>query len=120
MENVLDANSKLSEYVVCGAKLSCTLGTAKSNLKMPISHGVFLKDIPQCNINDRVPLMNILSFGSCNRSVPPPPCIPATPLPWMNKKDILLFINGSEALIKDAICSCSFGGIISIDDSGQI
>jgi len=120
MENILDANSKLSEYVVDGAILNCPLGSAKSTLKMPTSHGVFLKDKPQCNVNDRVPLVNILSFGTCSRSAPPPPCVPATPSPWINKKDTPLIINGKEALIKDAICACSFGGIISIDDSGQV
>jgi len=41
MENTLEDNSRLSKYVVHGATLDCTLGTAKSKLLMPVSHGIF-------------------------------------------------------------------------------
>ncbi|MCL2610826.1 MAG: DUF4280 domain-containing protein [Defluviitaleaceae bacterium] len=119
MENVLESNAKLSEYVVDGATLECTLGTVKSTLKMPLSHGIFLKDKAQCNVGDRIPIKNILPFGNCNITSPPPPCIPATLLPWINKKDTTLSLNEQKALIQNAICFCSIGGIITIEDSGQ-
>ena len=116
MQKTLQDKSKLSEYVVAGARLSCTLGASKSTLQMPISHGIFLKDKPQSNIQDRIPIKNIESFGSCTKIGP---CIPATALPWVNKKDSTIMINGQKALIKDAVCFCTVGGIITIEDSGQ-
>jgi len=120
MENTLQDNSELSEYVVHGATLQCTLGTAKSTLNMPLSHGIFLKDKAQCNIGDRIPIKNIVPFGNCTITSPPPPCVPATLLPWINKKDTTLSLNGQKALIKNAICVCAIGGIITIEDSGQV
>ena len=119
MRNVLDARSKVSDYVVRGARLSCKLGSVDSKLLMIKSHGVFLRNKPQCNINDRIPLKNIMSFGVCKMFKPPPPCIPITPKTWKNKRNVPLLINGSPALITDAICICKRGGVISIKSSGQ-
>ncbi|MCL1935162.1 MAG: DUF4280 domain-containing protein [Defluviitaleaceae bacterium] len=119
MQNVIEDKSDLSEYVVNGATTKCTLGTAKSKLLMPMSHGVFLKDKPQCNVGDRIPIKNILPFGNCTISSPPPPCVPVTPAPWANKKDTTLSINDQKALLKNANCFCAIGGTISIEDSGQ-
>jgi len=83
---------------------------------MPLSHGIFLKDKAQCNIGDRIPIKNIIPFGNCTITSPPPPCVPATLLPWVNKKDTTLSLNGQKALIKNAICVCAIGGIITIED----
>jgi len=116
---VLDDITKLSEYVVCGATTRCTLGTMLSTLAMPLSHGVFLKEQPQCNIGDRIPIKNIRIFGNCKRTLPPPPCTPVVPLPWVNQKNTTLSINNQKALIDDAVCFCTFGGVISLVDSGQ-
>jgi len=119
MRNVLEARRKESDYVVRGARLSCKLGSVDSKLLMIKSHGVFLRNKPQCNINDRIPMKNIMSFGVCKIFKPPPPCIPITLKPWVNKKDVPLLINGIPALITGAKCFCKRGGVISIKSSGQ-
>ena len=120
MENILEDNSRLSEYVVNGATTSCTLGTTNSKLLMPLSHGIFLKDKAQCNVGDRIPIKNIVPFGNCKITMPPPPCVPITPLPWVNKIDTTLSLNDQKALLEDAVCFCARGGVISIEDSGQV
>jgi hypothetical protein len=119
MDKTINDSGKLSEYVVGGATMSCTLGTIKSPLQMPSSHGVFLKGKPQCNITDYKPYKNIISFGVCKRQSPPPACTPAINTPWVNKQDTNLLIDGQKALIKDANSFCALGGIISIEKSGQ-
>jgi len=64
-------------------------------------------------------MKNILPFGNCLVTSPPPPCVPATLPLWVNKKDTTLSLNDLKALLEDAVCFCAVGGIISIDDSGQ-
>lgn len=119
MDKSINDTSKISEYVVTGAQLSCSLGSVPSNLMMPMSHGTFLKGKAQCNVGDSKPIVNIMCFGTCNISAPPPPCVPATGMPWVNNQGTNLLIDDQRALIKDANAFCSRGGIISIDRSGQ-
>ena len=119
MDKSIDTNTRQSEYVVQGACLRCTLGTAPSNLNMPISHGIFLNGKAQCNVTDRITMVNIMPFGTCNISAPPPPCVPAVAMNWVNNKDTNLIIDNAEALESNANAFCSVGGIISITDSGQ-
>lgn len=118
MARVIKEAVEVSEYVVAGARLSCTLGSAPATLEMPESHGVFLQGKAQCNVGDTGSLVNITCFGACG--VPGnPPCVPKVGMPWVNNKETRLSINGQKALIKDANAFCANGGVISIDDSGQ-
>ena len=118
MDRSIEDKNRLSEYVVTGATLHCTLGAAPSTLVMPVSHGVFLNGKPQCNVDDIKPI-NILSFGTCNISNPPPTCIPMVKKPWVNAFDTTLLIDDEKALTDSAHAFCALGGIISIETSGQ-
>ncbi|MBY0086119.1 DUF4280 domain-containing protein [Brevibacillus brevis] len=63
---VQKSNAERKSYVVVGAILSCSNGSKVSRLKMPFSHGVFVKGKPQMNIMDFVPNVNIMPFGKCS------------------------------------------------------
>ena len=69
------------------------------------------------NVNDFVPMMNILPFGLC-KNMPqtpagPPPCVPAVVSPW-KKGDKHFQIAGADALTKESFVTCTFGGKIEI------
>jgi hypothetical protein len=86
-------------YVVDGAELTCTLGTSNSNLVIPISHGVYTRSEKQANIGDHICLTNIMPFGPCNRSSPPPPCTPSIPMKWIKgKDDVIVKMNPSTKI----------------------
>lgn len=57
--------SKETSYVVHGAEIQCSCGLRKSNIVVPLSHGEFIRNFPQLNVEDRIPNKNILSFGGC-------------------------------------------------------
>lgn len=105
-------------YVVQGAELKCSLGTANSKLMIPIGHGVYIRGKKQANILDMKPMYNILPFCNCTRQVPPPPCTPAVAIPWLNGKSDVI-IESSRALLDKSTVVCPLGGIISIVDDGQ-
>jgi hypothetical protein len=119
MKKQLTDKGNITSYVVRGATISCTLGTLKGSLKLPISHGVYFKGKAQLNVADSVPGKNIIGFGCCKKSSPPPPCTPAIYSKWINHMDTNLTIDNEKALLKDANVICCLGGIISIDKDGQ-
>lgn len=110
-------NSGSDSYVVDGAGISCTLGAAESTLCVGGMNKVGIGGGAQATIKDAIPMMNIKPFGSCKRSVPPPPCIPSTTV-WINGKPDVM-INGANALLKSSTCVCMMGGIITLKNDGQ-
>jgi len=105
-------------YVVEGATLMCTLGGKPSKLQIPAERGIFRNEKKEANIDDHVGGENILSFGPCSRSIPPPPCIMATSKQWiMGKNDVIT--DGHPALLSTSVNICDCGGVISIVDDGQ-
>lgn len=111
--------SVTKSYVVDGATLSCSLGTSKSKLKLPVGHGVFIRNKKQANVSDIKSMSNINSFSNCLRSSPPPVCTPAVSIPWLNGKDDVI-VDNNKALLNTSIAICSCGGIISITNDGQM
>lgn len=105
-------------YVVEGAALSCSLGSDQSSLQLPKGHGIFIKGKKRANIADHTGGMNILSFGSCSRSDPPPPCAMATVMKWVNGKENVL-VDSEPALQSSSLNLCAYGGVISIVTNGQ-
>ena len=106
------------EYVVNSATLECSLGGAPSNLVVLPVHRVKLRGQNRGNIGDAIPFVNILPFGACKKSSPPPPCTPACSRWIGGKTDVL--IDGDPALLDSDVIVCSAGGgTISISDSGQ-
>ncbi|MFX3633293.1 MAG: DUF4280 domain-containing protein [Candidatus Pristimantibacillus sp.] len=129
---VNSSNEDQKSYVVAGAVLMCNCGTQYSRLKMPLSHGVYIKGKAQMNVEDYIPNINIMPFGNCvNPSNPDvqngrvdiegvkkAPCIPKVTLPWRNGK-VNKVIEGSAALLNDCTNKCTFNGDIIIVDNGQ-
>lgn len=109
--------SDKSEYVVEGAKLDCQFGSHMTKIKMPYSHGAFLKEKPQLNVKDSKRGTNITGFKTCSKMLAP--CTPMINTKWINLEDCKLKIGGEEALVKDAVLFCAVGGRIIIVDSGQ-
>src|SRR5215469_14152417 len=84
--------------VCMGAMMQCTFGMAPSSLVVLPTNRVLTNQVPDANIMDHVPLVNIMPFGACmslaNPEVAaataaamgvltPMPCIPNTPAPWV-------------------------------------
>jgi len=107
-----------TEYVVDGATLECSLGTASGRLLVPLPHGIQLKGRNRGNIGDAKPFVNITPFGACNIISPPKPCTPACVMWFGGKSDTLL--DGLPALLNtDKLVCTAGGGLIRITDSGQ-
>jgi hypothetical protein len=104
--------------VTDGATLKCTLGTATSELRVPVFHGALLRDKNQADISDSVGNVNIKPFDMCKRQAPPVPCTPSTCMKWVLARNDHA-IREELILLDCCIVPCVFGGIIKIIDSGQ-
>nr|WP_241970776.1 DUF4280 domain-containing protein [Brevibacillus sp. Leaf182] len=131
--SVQKSNAERKSYVVVGAILSCSSGSQLSRLKMPFSHGVFVKGKPQMNIMDFVSNVNIMPFGKCsslknpavasataanNGVLTPMPCTPVMTMPWMDGKTDKV-VGGHPALLNKSTNMCFHCGLIKIEDDGQ-
>ena len=117
--------------VCAGAMLMCGCGVAPSVLV--VLRPKILSGAPAANIMDRVPMLNVPSFGLCTSLanplvaaataaafgvLVPMPCVPVTPAPWMPGKPKVL-IAGMPALDQGSKLMCVWGGMISIAAPGQ-
>ena len=88
----------MAMQVCMGAMMQCTFGTAPSPLVVLPTNRVLTNQLPDANIMDHVPLVNIMPFGTCmslaNTTVAaatsaamgvltPMPCMPSAPAPWV-------------------------------------
>lgn len=103
----------MSNFVVDGTKLQCTMGTESAELKTsaPRSFSIGGKDV--ATAKDCIPYINIGCFGKCN-AVPheTKPCTPTGV--WINTCDMLT-VDDAPALTDKSqmICACG-GGLISV------
>ncbi|OAB45519.1 DUF4280 domain-containing protein [Paenibacillus glacialis] len=126
------AGGEQKSYVVAGAILSCSFGTQLNRLKIPMCHGVHLKDKAQLSIADYVPGVHIMPFGNCFSRLNPAvqngqfdteglqkaPCVPQILSAWVGGKSDVL-VEGEPALLSSCTNSCVFSGSIRIEDDGQ-
>lgn len=100
------------------AILECPLGTKRSILKVPVSHGMSSQGRNVANIADNIVGYNIFNFCECTRTNPPVSCTPVIKTKWLKgKEDCIL---GTEpVLMEDGIIPCCHGGIIKIVKCGQ-
>ena len=123
----------MAEYVCSGAMLKCSMGLAPASLVVLPVNRVLNNSMPQGNIMDNKPLLNILPFGLCRSlanpvvaaatsaamgTLTPMPCIPNTPAPWIPGKPNALIAN-QPALIKSCQLMCMWAGMIKIQIPGQ-
>lgn len=100
-------------YIAHTTLSKCTFGSNENFLNLPVDHGVIYttSDLPLMNANDHTPNVHILSYGTCKSTKGP--CIPQTPLAWVNANDKHL-LDGAPALLECSKLPCMLGGIISI------
>ena len=115
-----------------GAMLKCSCGVAPGTLMvLPISR--VLTAVPDANIMDNKPMLNILPFGMCQSimnpmvmvatiaamgTLTPMPCVPMTFVPWLPGAPTVLLGN-MPALNNSSKLLCLWGGMIAINAPGQ-
>ena len=130
---VIKGKGEKKSYVVEGATLKCNQGDKKSELCVTPSHGIYIRDKAQANINDFVPMKNIKAFGKCKSLANPTvaaataankgklkkrPCIPAITMQWISGKTDVL-IGKFPALLNTSTIMCAYAGKITIEKDGQ-
>src|SRR5689334_13501961 len=121
--------------VCMGAQMMCTMGMAPSALVvLPVGKFTFTNQMPDANIMDHIPMVNILPFGMCtcpaNPTVAaataaalgvltPMPCIPATSTPWTPGAPNVE-IAGMPALDSISKCLCNWVGVITVSYAAQV
>ncbi len=111
----------------------CTMGMAPSSLVVLPTNKVFTNMMPDANIMDHIPMVNIMPFGLCispaNPMVAaataaalgvltPMPCIPVTPAPWVPGAVTDLIAN-MPALDNVSKLMCNWAGVISFVTPGE-
>jgi len=110
--------------VVLGATLQCTCGSAPSKLMVSSQIQMTIDGKPAATINDMVPLVNVLPFGTCSVLTAAAlgvatPCVPAPAVPWFPGSTSLQTIGEIPALLATDKLLCMVSGVISITESGQ-
>jgi hypothetical protein len=99
---------------------------------LPINR-VMTDNVPDANIMDHIPLVNIMPFGMCmSPSNPvvaaataaalgvltPMPCVPATPAPWVPGAPTVM-LGDMPTLDNTSTLMCTWAGVITFVDPGE-
>ncbi len=116
-----------------GAMMQCSFGAAPSSLVVLPVNRVLTQEVPDANIMDHIPMVNIMPFGVCSSLafpatatattaalgvLTPMPCVPATPAPWITGAPTVLLAN-FPTLDNISKLMCIFGGVIQFLDAGE-
>jgi uncharacterized Zn-binding protein involved in type VI secretion len=119
--------------VVSTAKTTCTMSAKPSQLVVAPTRQRTAGGQPAANIQDHVPISNIVPFGPCMSPLFPPTaaataaangvltpvqCVPNTATPWA-PGSMTVTIANQPALRQTDTCQCVWGGTITITDPGQ-
>jgi hypothetical protein len=119
--------------VCMGAMMQCSFGMAPSSLVVLPTNRVVTNNVPDANIMDHIPMVNIMPFGMCTSPsnpvvaaataaalgvLTPMPCIPATPAPWIAGAPTVLLGN-FPSLDNVSQLMCIWGGVITFSDAGE-
>lgn len=119
--------------VCMGAQMKCPFGAAPSSLVVLPANAVFTGQVPDANIMDHVPMLNIMPFGMCNSIanptvaaataaalgvLTPMPCIPATPAPWVIGAPTVI-LGKFPTLDNISKLMCIWGGVIEFTNAGE-
>src|SRR5580693_1211697 len=120
--------------VCMGATLMCTMGMAPSSLVVLPTNMVLTDEVPDANIMDYIPMVNIMPFGVCmspaNPTVAaataaalgvltPMPCIPMTMAPWVPGA-VTVLLGNNPSLDNVSTCMCNWGGVVTIANPGTV
>ena len=124
----------MPNHVCHGALLKCSMGMAPSSLVVLPINMQTTSSVPAANIQDHIPMVNIMPFGMCQSPsnpmvaaataaamgvLTPMPCIPVTPSPWVAGSPTVTLAN-QPALNKSSMLMCNWAGQISIQMEGQM
>jgi uncharacterized Zn-binding protein involved in type VI secretion len=117
--------------VVAGAQTACSFGLAPGVLNvLPVP--VMVESRPQATVMDIATGVNIVPFALCTSLtnpitagqtaaaagvLTPGTCTPVVPAPWAPGAPTTL-INGKPALTMGSMCTCVYGGVITITSPG--
>jgi hypothetical protein len=119
--------------VCMGAMMQCSFGVAPSSLVVLPTNMVMTNNVPDANIMDHIPMVNIMPFGMCSSPsnptvaaataaalgvLTPMPCVPATPAPWVAGAPTVLLGN-FPSLDNVSQLMCIWGGVITFSDAGE-
>src|SRR5262250_2411304 len=119
--------------VCMGATMMCTMGMAPSSLVVLPVNRVLTDEVPDANIMDHVPMVNIMPFGMCMSLanpvvasataaamgvLTPMPCIPNTPAPWVTGAPTVVLGN-APTLDNVSKLMCVWGGMIQFVTPGE-
>lgn len=114
--------------------MMCTFGMAPSSLVVLPTNKVFTNMVPDANIMDHIPMVNIMPFGMCmspsNPEVAaataaalgvltPMPCIPVTPSPW-SPGAATVMLGNQPTLDNVSMLTCTWGGVITFVTPGEV
>jgi hypothetical protein len=123
----------MPNQVCMGASMMCSFGAAPSSLVVLPVNRTITSQVPDANIMDHVPMVNIMPFGVCmsiaNPTVAaataaalgvltPMPCIPNTPSPWVVGAPTVLLGN-QPTLDNVSKLMCIWGGVIQFVTPGE-
>ncbi len=120
--------------VCMGALMQCSFGMSPSSLVVLPVNRTFTDQVPDANIMDHAPLVNIMPFGMCMSianptvaaataaamgALTPMPCIPNTPAPWAPGAPTVLLGN-APTLDNISKLMCVWGGVIQFSTPGEL
>ena len=123
----------MAMQVCMGASMQCSFGAAPSSLVVLPVNTTFTNQVPDANIMDHVPMVNIMPFGMCtslaNPTVAaataaalgvltPMPCIPNTPSPWVPGAPTVMLGN-NPTLDDTSKLMCIWAGVIQFVSAGE-
>ncbi|AXA34574.1 DUF4280 domain-containing protein [Francisella adeliensis] len=123
----------MSELVVSGAICNCTFGATPASLIVSSNLTSKVKKLPIASVEDKEPIVNILTFGLCSSPTnpqviaatsaalgvfTPQPCIPNIVAPWV-PGSTKVRLNKIPALTSECKVNCAWQGIISINNPIQ-
>ncbi|MGH2410476.1 MAG: DUF4280 domain-containing protein [Chloroflexota bacterium] len=125
----------MPQQVVMGGMMACTFGAAPVPIvAAPTGPPVLAGGMQAATIMDFVPIENIPTFGMCSAPTnpvviaataaklgvfTPAPCVPATVDPWVPGVPLVL-INKMPALNNTCECLCTWAGVITFTEAGQM
>ena len=124
----------MANQVCMGAMCQCSFGAAPSTFVVTPENKTLTSSMPAATIMDNVPMKNIMPFGMCSSLanptvaaatsaalgvLTPMPCVPVIAAPWAPGCPTVLIAN-KPALNDSSKLMCNWGGVISINNAGQM
>ncbi|HUI76470.1 MAG TPA: DUF4280 domain-containing protein [Bryobacteraceae bacterium] len=119
--------------VCMGAMMQCSFGAAPSSLVVLPINRTFTNEVPDANIMDHIPMVNIMPFGMCMSIanpvvasataaalgvLTPMPCIPNTPSPWVPGA-LTVLLGNQPTLDNVSQLMCIWAGVITFSTPGE-